>query len=137
MMTLDKYFGPWRNHPDATPVRKANAERLIDAANKLIEMAKADGVKFHINQSTDSYVSGSRLGGFRPILSSTGAVRSSHKEGLGVDIYDPHDEIDKWCMDNTDKLESCGIYLEHPDYTVGWSHWQIRRPGSGNRIFYP
>lgn len=137
MITIPQYFGPWRQHPDATPAKVANAERLLDAVNSLMAYAEEQGVVFPINPSTDSQVSGTRLGGFRPILSTTGAARSSHKEGLAVDIYDPHDEIDKWCLANLDRLEKVGIYLEHPDYTVTWSHWTIRRPGSGNRVFYP
>lgn len=137
MITLLHYFGPWMNHPDATPAKQANAQRLLDAVNSLMAYAEEQGVQFKINPSTDSQVSGTRLGGFRPILSTTGAARSSHKEGLAVDIYDPDDEIDKWCIDNLDRLEKVGIYLEHPDYTTKWSHWTIRKPGSGNRVFYP
>lgn len=137
MITIHQYFGKWFNHPDATPVKINNAERLLDAANHLITLAREDGIRFQTNPATDSYISGSKLGGFRPILTTIGSPRSSHKEGLGIDIYDPNDEVDKWCLDHQDKLELCGIYLEHPDYTQGWSHWQIRKPGSGNRIFYP
>lgn len=137
MITLLQYFGPWMNHPDATPAKQANAQRLLDAVNSLMAYAEEHGIEFKINPSTDSQVSGTRLGGFRPILSTTGAARSSHKEGLAVDIYDPDDEIDKWCLDNLDRLEKVGIYLEHPDYTTTWSHWTIRKPGSGNRVFYP
>ena len=137
MITIAQYFGPWRNHPDATPAKFANADRLLDSVNKLMAMAESDGVEFKVNPKTGSQVSGTKLGGFRPIDSTTGAPKSSHKEALAVDLYDPDEAIDKWCLDNLDKLEECGIYLEHPDSTVGWSHWQIRRPGSGNRVFYP
>lgn len=137
MITLAQYFGPWINHSDATIVRKQNAEGLLKAVNALMEIAEADGVEFMINPSTESQVSGTQLGGFRPLLSTTGSARSSHKEGLGVDIYDPRNKIDEWCMKNLDKLEQCGIYIEHPSATETWSHWTTRRPGSGNRVFYP
>ena len=137
MITPTDYFGKFIQHKDATPAVHMAANRLLNAVNLLMSMAEADGVKFPINPVTHSQVSGAKYGGFRPRECSIGAGRSAHKTAEAVDIYDPDDEIDKWCLSNTDKLEEVGIYLEHPDYTVGWSHWSIRRPKSGNRVFYP
>lgn len=34
-------------------------------------------------------------------------------------------------------LEQCGIFIENPNKTIGWSHWTVRAPGSGNRVFMP
>lgn len=148
MISFSEYFGPWENHKDATDERKANAIRLLTACSCLERMALLDGVEFpehsrslsglHWYDTSD--ISGQGYGGFRPQDCPQGAQHSSHKEGLAVDRYDPHGDIDRWCLMNSEvggKLEQCGIYIEHPGSTVGWSHWTVRRPGSGNRVFLP
>jgi len=140
MITLSEYFGKYHDCPDATKERKDNAETLLLACGNLEQMAKVDGVRFPANPVTKSQVSGTNFGGFRPKNCPIGAERSSHKEGLAVDLYDPGGEIDKWCLLNSGnggKLEQCGIYIEHPSKTNGWSHWTIKAPRSGNRVFYP
>lgn len=136
-MTVEQYFGPWIKHPDATPKRKDNAARLMLAVARLEAHAVADGVVFRINPKTGSGVSGKQYGGFRPQDCPEGAPGSSHKDALAVDRYDPIGEIDAWCLRNLDILELCGIYIEHPSETCGWSHWTIRAPKSGRRVFFP
>ena len=140
MITLEQYVGPHAESPDWTIARKANAVSLLTACSKLEQLAIADGVEFPVNPATNSQVSGQTFGGFRPQDCPQGSMHSSHKEGLGVDRYDPTNKIDAWCMLNSGKggkLEQCGIYLEHPSATNKWSHWTTRRPPSGNRVFYP
>ena len=137
MITLTEYVGPWVDSPDLTLERHDNAERLLDACADLESLAVADGVMFPNNPVTGDGVSGNTYGGFRPQDCPHGAPHSSHKEGLAVDRYDPTGAIDAWCMTHLDKLEACGIYIEHPDATRTWSHWTIKAPGSGHRVFYP
>lgn len=137
MITLDQYVGPHADSEDWTPERRTNAKCLLVACNRLEELALADGVVFPDNPLTNSGVSGSRYGGFRPQDCTIGAPKSSHKEALAVDRYDPNSDIDDWCMANQDKLEACGIYIEHPSATAGWSHWTIKAPRSGRRVFFP
>lgn len=140
MISFDEYFGPWLNHPDATEERRTNAVKLLTACRLLEVMARNDGCEFPTNPVTMTGVSGQTYGGFRPQDCPQGAAHSSHKEALAVDRYDPHGDIDAWCMLNAEpggKLEQCGIYIEHPDSTHGWSHWTIHAPGSGHRVFYP
>lgn len=137
MITTAEYFGPWGNHPDATPARRENAERLLLHCSKLEGLMALDGVEFPDNPVTGSGVSGQTFGGFRPQDCPQGAPNSSHKEALAVDRYDPQGAIDAWCMTHQDVLEDCGIYIEHPDATHSWSHWTIRPPKSGKRMFYP
>lgn len=137
MISLQDYFGKWWDHPDVTEERKANAERLLACCEKLELIALADGVTFPDNPVTGSGVSGQTYGGFRPQDCPQGAPNSSHKEGLAVDRYDPSEAIDEWCLANLDELEQCGIYIEAPSKTVRWSHWTIRPPKSGKRVFLP
>lgn len=136
-ITLAQYFGPWAKHPDVTPKHRDNAARLLLAVARLEAHAVADGVVFRINPKTGSGVSGTQYGGFRPQDCPEGAPGSSHKKALAVDRFDPIGEIDAWCLRNLDILELCGIYIEHPSETCGWSHWTIRAPGSGRRVFFP
>ncbi len=137
MITLDQYVGPHQSNPDWTPVRKREATKfLVKCCALEAEMAK-DGVLFPDNPTTHNGVSGKMYGGFRPQSCPQGAPNSSHKEGVGVDRYDPREEIDNWCVAHPDRLAFHGIYIEHPSATKGWSHWTTRAPKSGNRIFYP
>ena len=115
----------------------ANAERLLDAVGRLETMASADGVEFPDNPVTGSGGSGATYGGFRPQDCTQGALHSSHKEALAVDRFDPKDKIDEWCMKNLDAVRACGIYIEHPSATQGWSHWTVRAPRSGKTVFMP
>lgn len=140
MITLSDYFGQWWGHPDATQERIDSAEKLLDACSDLEALARAEGVEFPINPKNGTPVSGQLFGGFRPQSCTIGAKKSAHKEGMAVDRYDPEGLIDAWCMNNSEvggKMEKCGIYIEHPDATPKWSHWSIKRPASGNRVFKP
>ena len=137
MLSVEEYVGPHSNSPDWTPERQENAERLCVAVNDLAADMMADGVNFRINPHTGTCVSGMTFGGFRPQDCLQGAPNSSHKEALGVDLYDPVNEIDYWLMMHVDKLEEYGIYIEHPDDTPHWSHWSIKPPGSGRHVFKP
>lgn len=137
MIGLYDYFGPWWGHPDATPSRVENASRLLSACSALeLEMIQAS-VVFPTNPRTTSQVAGSIYGGFRPQHCPEGVPRSAHKEALAVDRYDPLGRIDAWITEHPDALERHGLYIEHPDMTPGWSHWTVRAPASGNRIFRP
>jgi uncharacterized protein YcbK (DUF882 family) len=68
---------------------------------------------------------------------SNAAKKSNHVKGLACDFKDGDGELDKWCMTNLKVLEDCGLYLEHPDATLGWCHLQCVPPKSGNRVFKP
>lgn len=137
MITVDQYFGKWKGCEDVTDERRQNAILLLHACSAVEYFAVRDGIEFPDNPHTGSGVSGQTYGGFRPQECTQGAPKSSHKDALAVDRYDPEDKIDEWCMKNLDILADCGIYIEHPSATPGWSHWTIRAPKSGNRVFYP
>ena len=140
MVTIEAYFGKFLDHPDVTQTHKAAAGCLLAACAQLEAFAKQDGVGFPTNPFTKSGVSGSLYGGFRPQDCKIGAAKSSHKDAKAIDLYDPLGHIDQWCFANSERggrLEQCGIYLEHPSKTHGWSHWTIKPPGSKNRVFFP
>jgi len=137
MITIEQYAGVHAACDDWTPERQRNAAVLLGRVNALIAEMQADGVDFPTNPATGSLVSGQTFGGFRPQSCKQGASNSAHKEGQAVDLYDPEGLIDAWLLANTDALKRHDLYIEHPSATNGWSHWGTRKPGSGNRIFYP
>lgn len=78
---------------------------------------------------------GSGDGGFRLQTATTGADHSSHKEGKGIDIYDPVDHLDSVLTDTL--LAQSGLYREASSATPHWCHLTTRSPASGHRTFIP
>lgn len=123
-----------------SPEQEKVAEDLLVSVNALCTEAQQAGVfDFSNDPDTDSPISGQQGGdgdgGFRSPGTRTGATGSAHRRGLAVDVYDPEDKLDTWLTDA--KLESYGLYREHPDWTKGWCHLQSVAPGSRNRTFQP
>ena len=137
------YFGKWIDHKDATPEIKQDAEAFLRDVNELLQDALNGGVSLVINPHTGNYVSGQTYGGFRPQDCKQGAPQSSHKVGRGVDVYDPHNDLDGWlCVYEAggganNKLKHFGLYREAPEDTVGWLHLTNRAPKSGKQTFNP
>lgn len=132
MIFLSDYLGPWLGHPDATNDMVANAEFLLEKVNRLLH---AYGKELPINPNTKTNISGQTFGGFRPQSCPQGSLGSSHKEGRGVDIYDPENDLDDWITDGI--LTAYHLYREAPDSTFHWCHLTDRAPKSGNRTFRP
>lgn len=144
MITIDQYLGKWADCPDLTDERVRNANELLPKVNNLLLAAMADGVDLPINPATKTLISGTEYGGFRPQSCPQGAPHSPHKDGKGVDIYDPHNALDAWIsqFDNADGtrnevLEKFGLYREAPEDTPRWCHLTDRAPASGRRTFLP
>lgn len=135
MITISQYAGPHRESKDWTPARQTKAMDLLRRVNDLTAYLAAQGVPFPINNDTGSGVSGQTYGGFRPQNCPQGAPKSSHKEGEGIDLYDPGNYIDAAITDKL--LIQFGLFREHPNKTKGWCHLTTRAPKSGNRTFLP
>lgn len=115
---------------------RANASRTVEAANKLLTLAKGAGVQLKPGQW------GMVRSGWRPpdINGATkGASKTSlHMQCLAVDLEDVDGSLGRWCMANADSvLRDLALWLEHKDATPTWTHVQLKPPGSGNRIFRP
>lgn len=143
MISLSEYFGKFSDHTAVTEEIKENALNLLERVDQLMAYAIEDKVNLPINPNTQSQVSGTEYGGYRPPECTQGAQPSalnrwkgsSHKAGLGVDVYDPQNALDNWITDAILTLRS--LYREHPAYTHGWCHLTTRAPRSGKRTFYP
>ncbi len=67
-----------------------------------------------------------------------GAKNSAHVTGEAMDLR-PVDlskikEFQAYCIKRAEELD---IYIEDPDYTKTWLHFQIRKTASGKRVFRP
>lgn len=134
-VTVADYFKAYTGHPEITPAIEANADKLLDAVNALLEECIANGWIPRVNPATGTLISGSQNGGFRPQACPIGAPTSSHKTGEGVDIADVGDKLDSMVDDAM--LERNGLYREHPDDTPNWCHLTTRAPRSQRRTFKP
>lgn len=135
MITLSQYVGVHKDSPDWTAERKANAVELLGRVNALLGHLGRQGMPMQINPVTGSLVSGQTFGGFRPQSCPQGAPTSSHKEGQGIDLFDPRENLDNAIT--TDLLIEFGLYREAPSATRGWAHLTTRPPKSGKRTFLP
>ena len=136
-ITVSDYFRAYENHPEITPELTEAAAGLLEKVDALLQRAEDDGVVLWINPSTRTYVSGQQNGGWRPADCPVGAANSKHKKAHAVDVYDPENELDQWCVRNTKVLEELGLYLEAGTATPRWCHIQDQPPGSGRRFFNP
>lgn len=144
MITNEQYFQAkphTKNHEDA-------ADDLLTRVNALRdEFTLSTGHPRDLCPNTGTEISGSKAGqgdgGFRLQTATTGKGNSSHKEGKGVDDFDPRDLFDKWLDQFEDgkggnsKLAEYDLYREDPASTPGWCHLTTRAPHSGKRTFQP
>ena len=134
MITLTDFWqGRDRAYPEAlTDQIRANASETVARANLLISSYRM------LTKDTEHRKVTS---GWRPAsvnAATPGAApRSKHMTGQAIDISDPEGDLDEWCADHPDILQTIGVWLEHPSATKGWSHLQIVPPKSGKRVFFP
>lgn len=70
-------------------------------------------------------------------LAAGGSKNSWHKSARAIDLHDFDGKLDLYCTNNLSVLEELGLYLEHPNNTLGWCHLQVKPPKSGKRVFFP
>lgn len=114
---------------------RANASRTVEAANKLLTLAKGAGVQLKPGQW------GMVRSGWRPPAINAATANASktslHMQCLAVDLEDVDRSLARWCFANQNVLKDLALWLEHPDATPTWAHVQLKPPGSGNRVFRP
>lgn len=134
MITLEQYWmGRDKAYPDLlTDDLRAAAAETIARANLLISA---------YNSMTKDQEQRRVNSGWRPpsVNAATpgAAPRSKHMTGHAIDISDPEGDLDEWCMDHQDVLQTIGLWMENPACTKGWVHLQTVPPKSGKRVFFP
>ena len=131
MLTIAAYFDQQTAHVDElTDEIWANGLETVRRANILLCKFYADGGKRRELTS-----------GWRPPTVNaaiTGASRgSNHLTGKAVDIGALDRSLARWCAANKEMLEVYGIWMERPEATPTWCHWQTVPPGSQARYYWP
>lgn len=130
MIIADYWMGRDAKYPaELTREIELNAADLVGRCNLL-----ARELPFPLPRVTS---------GWRPPAVNAGvkgaAKKSNHMTGNAVDFAG--NEMARWCFENQGKLERIGLWLEHPDATVGtnggWTHVARVPPKSGRRTFRP
>ena len=78
--------------------------------------------------------------GWRPLSVNnrvSKAKKSKHMLGQAADFVDKDKELAKFCLQNEELLIKIGLWMEHPDYTSSWCHFQSVPPKSGKRYYIP
>lgn len=78
--------------------------------------------------------------GYRPPAENKkagGAPGSWHLKCAAADVSDPTLFLAKWVRGEEKFLGHLGLWMEDPDYTPGWVHFQIFPPASMSRFFKP
>lgn len=124
----DILMGRDREYP-LTPILEENLQRLLAAVNHLQLLYRQRFGEDRKFVPTSGY----RPGHYN--RAAGGTPNSAHLHCMALDIADPGGHIAKWIMENRNVLAECNLWLEHPDYTRGWVHVDIRR--RPNRVFIP
>lgn len=126
--------GRYANRPIDYPpdhTTEVNAAILAARVARLFEeYRKATGKQL----SAKDFTSGYRPAAINAKVQGA-APKSNHQYGCAVDVADADGAFDKWCYENTSILAICGLWLEHPDSTNGWTHLQCVPPRSRARVF--
>ncbi len=127
-ITLTQYFmGREAEHgAELTGLLRCNAYVMVARANALLERAC---IACSVN-------SGWRPHAINAVVPNA-SPRSRHLTCEAIDLADPDDRLDAWCLRHLEVLTEIGLWLEHPDATPGWCHVQIVPPRSGRRVFRP
>lgn len=112
---------------ELTETVKTNAEKLIQAVNSFLNEIGISEVKVS--------------SGWRPASINSkvakAATKSLHISGLAIDLV-RNDALKTAIMDNIDKLEKYGLWLESTDHTPTWIHLDLgSRSKRPKRIFIP
>lgn len=127
-ISLAQYFmGRDLEHAaELTEELRCNAVLMVARANALLARA---AMACAVNSGWRPHAVNARIANASP--------RSRHLTCQAIDLDDPGDRLDAWCLENLDVLAALGLWLEHPDATPGWCHVQIVPPRSGRRVFEP
>jgi uncharacterized protein YcbK (DUF882 family) len=133
MISLKELLGKY----EFVDLPKEHQDNILDLLYKINKIREAYGKPMIVTSGYRSMEDHERIYKAKGVDSSKIPRKSKHLSGLAVDIADPKQELQKWCLMNVDKLESIGLWCEDFSATKNWVHLQIAPPGSGKRFFIP
>lgn len=137
LITLNQMLGPHLGDPYVTPDIVTNCNLTLELVNEICLLAQGDGVELHDNPATGNAISGSGAGGLRTPDVVSVAVASQHYQGNAIDRVDVSRKLMAWCLLHQDELVKRNLFMEHPQWTWHWCHFQRVPPKSHNRWFVP
>ena len=141
LITFEQMVHPFYGNPELTNVIHTNCAITLSLVNQACMLAEADGVPLQDDPDTACALSGSAGnkggGGWCPTSMARAATHSQHYQGNAIDRFDPLRLLMRWCLLHSRHLVQLGLYLEHPQWTPTWVHFQRIPPGSRNRWFVP
>lgn len=111
---------------DTSPEIAANLAELLDKIN---QVRAAWGKPMTVTSGLRSAADQQRI--------NPSAPKSKHMTGQACDIADSDGSLASWVRANMKLMVSTGFWFEDFDHTIGWVHFQIVPPKSGNRVFIP
>lgn len=110
----------------------SNAKVTVERANTLLQ---------HFADDTGIEIAGI-ASGWRPVgvnaATANAAAGSRHITAEAIDLRDTaHRDLARWSLLHLDLLEDVGMWMEDPQWTPTWVHWQIQPPGSRHRVYVP
>ena len=140
MITKTHYFGT-KPYPFD---HGHNAALLLGRVNAFLwDCAELGYYHYEIDPDTEIMISGSKDGsgdgGYRLASSKTGARRSKHKFGHGIDICDTKRLLAAFCISKLGRelMQKHNLYMENPRWTPVWCHLQDVHPLSRMRVYRP
>lgn len=140
MITLDDYWmgRDVKYRRDLNEDIIQNAQITVERVNELLGHFYDD-----VGIEVDEVASGWRPPSVNEATSNA-AKASTHLTAEACDLRDTENrDLARWCVRNTKRLESVGLWMESPEHTwratvpgaQSWVHLQIRPPRSGRRIY--
>jgi hypothetical protein len=127
-LSLESYIGDKFPEYQAewTPKHERSAKALLKRVKKAMLILSVD--KPVINSGWRPAAYNKKIGGAR---------KSHHIKAKAIDIGDRDKRIASILCQRPQILDHCDLWIEHPDHTPTWVHFQSRPPRSGKRIFIP
>lgn len=120
---------------DQSPEVQANLKDLLEKINKV---RSAYGKPMTVTSGFRSMDDHLRIYKEKSITDQSKIpMKSKHLYGQAVDISDPKQELQSWCLANEAKLAEIGLWMEDFTATKNWCHFQTVAPKSGKRWFLP
>lgn len=126
-----EYFAPAlrRGFQITKPLDKTLERNLIDLLTAINALRKDYGKPMIVSSGYRSPEHNAKVGG---------ATHSTHQSCQAIDIVDADGSLRRFCTNNNNAiLKKYNLFMEHPAYTKGWCHLQIKPAKSGNVVFIP
>jgi hypothetical protein len=130
---MKTYFTIAELNPRSNPITPEIETNMRELITRLSAFREAFGQPMIITSGLRSEADQKRIYAGKKSI----PMRSCHLIGAAADVSDRDRVLSRFCLDNVPLLEKIGLWLESPERTPTWVHFQIFPPASKNRFFQP